>query len=368
MLRVGLSGANRSGAFANALNTVTETQAVACCDPNPENLKLFTDRWNVKGYADFDQMLDAERLDMVVVASPMQCHVPQAVAAMKAGAHVLSEVPAAVSLDECWQLLATVRQTGRKYMMAENYCYRKNVVLVKAMADAGVFGDLYYAEGAYLHDVRSMHHNPDGTPTWRVTWQVGRNGVTYPTHSLGPCLQWLKDRVKLLTCLGTGVHTVPHYVNEDSTVMLCKTSRDRLANIRLDMVSNRPHVMDYYALQGIEGCYEAPRARGEEHRVWIKGRAKDDQTWESLWNYEAEFLPEIWRNPPEEARRAGHGGGDYFVVREFVDAIIDDARPPIDVYDSLDYTAPGLVSEMSINQGGVPLPVPDFRAGASGGA
>ncbi len=362
-LRVGMSGARRSGAFMNAVNTVRETKVVACCDPNPDNLKGFCERWKVKGYADFDEMIDAAKLDLVVVASPMQFHAPQAITAMKAGAHVLSEVPATVSLDECWQLLATVKQTGRKYMMAENYCYQRPVVLVKAMVEAGLFGELYYAEGAYVHDVRSMHRNPDGSPTWRVTWQVGRNGCTYPTHSLGPCIQWMKERVKFITCLGTGVHTVPHYVNEDTTIMLCKTEQDRLINIRLDMVSNRPHVMNYYALQGTKGCFEAARAAGEQNRVWLEGYAKDSQTWQPLSEFEEKFMPQIWRNPPEEAKRAGHGGGDYFVVREFVDSILNDAKPPIDIYYSLEYTAPGLVSEMSINQGGVPLPVPDFRVG-----
>ena len=72
-------------------------------------------------------------------------------------------------------------------------------------------------------------------------------------------------------------------------------------------------------------------------------------------------MPEMWRNPPEEALRAGHGGGDYFEIREFADAIINNTKPPIDVYESLDMTVPGLVSEASINQGGIPLPVPDFR-------
>ncbi|HQI77666.1 MAG TPA: Gfo/Idh/MocA family oxidoreductase [Candidatus Latescibacteria bacterium] len=361
-LRVGLSSANRSGSFMNALNTVTETVPVACCDPNTERLNAFCERWGLKGYTDFDQMLDGEKLDLVIVASPMQFHAPQCIAAMKAGAHVMSEVPATVSLDECWNLLATVKETGKKYMMAENYCYMRHVVLVKAMAEAGLFGEMYYAEGAYIHDVRALHKNPDGSPTWRVTWQVGRNGVTYPTHSLGPCIQWMKERVKFLSCLGTGVHTVPSYVNEDTTVMLCKTDKNNLINIRLDMVSNRPHIMNYYSLQGTKGCYEAARAEGEPHRVWLEGYAKDRSTWQSLWDFEPEFMPEIWRNPPEEAKKAGHGGGDYFVVREFVDSILNDTKPPIDIYDALDYTAPGLVSEMSINQGGVPLPVPDFRA------
>ena len=120
---------------------------------------------------------------------------------MDAGAHVMSEVPATVSIDECWALLAKVRETGRKYMMAENYCYQKNVVLVKSMVEAGVFGDIYYTESAYIHNLATNHRYPDGTPTWRMRWQMGRHGNTYSTHSIGPSMQWIKERASTLTAL-----------------------------------------------------------------------------------------------------------------------------------------------------------------------
>jgi hypothetical protein len=117
------------------------------------------------------------------------------------------------------------------------------------------------------------------------------------------------------------------------------------------------------ALQGTKGAYEAPRARGEAHKVWLADYCADPNEWRSLWDLEAEFLPEAWRNPPPEALRAGHGGGDYFIVRDFVQSIIQGTPPPIDVYRALDFTVPGLISEESIARGGIPLPVPDFRAG-----
>ncbi len=72
-------------------------------------------------------------------------------------------------------------------------------------------------------------------------------------------------------------------------------------------------------------------------------------------------MPEMWRNPAEEALKAGHGGGDYFEIREIVDCIVNDTKPPVDIYDALDMTVPGLVSEESINRGGTPIHVPDFR-------
>jgi len=72
-------------------------------------------------------------------------------------------------------------------------------------------------------------------------------------------------------------------------------------------------------------------------------------------------MPEIWRNPSEEALKAGHGGGDYFEIREFIDCILNGTKPPVDVYEAMDMTVPGIVSEESINKSSVPLPVPDFR-------
>lgn len=136
--------------------------------------------------------------------------------------------------------------------------------------------------------------------------------------------------------------------------------RGGLIKIRLDMLSNRPHNMTYYSLQGTKGCYEAPRGFGDSPKIWLKGYSDNPNQWSSLWDFEEEFMPSIWRNPPEEALKAGHGG-DYFEVRGFVDSIIKDTKPPIDVYETLDMTVPGLVSSESINDGGIPLPVPDFR-------
>ena len=133
-------------------------------------------------------------------------------------------------------------------------------------------------------------------------------------------------------------------------------------NIRLDMLSNRPHNMTYYSLQGTNGCYEAPRGFGDGPKIWLADRSGDPNEWRSLWDFEKEFMPALWRNPPAEARRAGHGGGDYFEVAEFIQAIRTGAPPPIDLFLALDMTVPGLVSQESIARGGVPLPVPDFRA------
>jgi predicted dehydrogenase len=304
-------------------------------------------------------MVDSD-LDIIIVSTPMPLHTPQAIMALERGKHVITEVPSSTDLEQCWQLVQAVEKSGCKYMMAENYTYMKPNVLVRELAKQGLFGEVYFGEGEYIHELKGLNE----VTVWRRKWQTGRNGCTYPTHSLGPVLQWFEDRVESVCCMGSGHHyTDPRgdiYENEDSTTVMCKTTRGGQIIIRLDMLSNRPHNLTYYSLQGTKGCYEAPRGFGDNHKIWLEDR-HNEINWHSLWEFEAEFMPDMWRNPPEEALKAGHGGGDYFEIREFVNCVINDTKPPVDVYDALDMTVPGLVSEESINKGGMPMPVPDFR-------
>ena len=143
--------------------------------------------------------------------------------------------------------------------------------------------------------------------------------------------------------------------------MICKTIRGGLIEIRVDMLSDRPHNLSYYSLQGTKGCYEAARGLGDLPKIWLEEHS-DQAIWQPLSDFEEQYMPEIWRNPPQEALQAGHGGGDYFEVREFVDSIINDTKSPIDIYESLDMTVPGLISEVSINRDSISVEVPDFRS------
>jgi len=313
-----------------------------------------------KLYTDYGEMLDAGGLDAVVVATPMPLHVPQSVEALRRGISVLCEVPAAVSIEEAHELVKACQQSSARYMMAENYCFTRENMLVREIARAGLFGDMYFAEGEYVHELKGLNE----TTPWRRKWQTGINGNTYPTHSLGPILQWMQERIVSVCCVGTGHHyTDPrgaYYENEDSTFTLCRTERGGLVKLRLDMLSNRPHNLAYYSLQGTQGCYEAPRGFGDRHKIWLASR-HERMEWTALSELEADFLPDVWRNPPRELLEAGHGGGDYLVVNEFVSAVLEGREPAIGIHEAMDMTLPGLVSQQSISQGSVWLDVPDSR-------
>jgi predicted dehydrogenase len=366
-IRIAFAGARRSSAFFRAFVAHPQTEIVALCDLHAPTL---AEAGRVTGidalYTVYEQMLDEVKPDAVVVATPMHFHAAQSIAALERGIHVLCEVTACVSPDEARWLVDACRRSSAVYMMAENYTYMKPNVLVRAMVDAGLFGEVYYAEGEYLHELSALHHTPDGKPTWRYYWQVGVNGATYPTHSLGPCLQWIGERPQRISCIGSGRWTDPEHAMEDTVLLLCKTGSEKLIRVRVDMLSLRPHAMTNYTLQGTKGAYESARRPGEGNWVWLSDYSEDPNVWMPLEGFEAEFLPEIWRNPPPEALQAGHGGGDYFEVMDFVAAIRGEKAPPIGIHEAMDMTLPGLISQESIRRGGEWLPVPNTRDWGSG--
>lgn len=365
VVRIGIAGAGGRGAsFKASCEAIPGVKIEAICDVDAARAQRVAEQLGARGvFTDYEQMLNSGDIDAVIIATPMPRHAPQSIAALKHNIHVLSEVPAAVSLEEFQQLVQAVAQSKAVYMMAENYIYAKPIVLVKELVRQGLFGTTYYAEGEYIHEAKELN---ELTP-WRRRWQTGINGNTYPTHSIGPILEWMPgNRVVAVCCAGSGHHYRDArgdlYENEDTTITLCKMRSGGLVKLRLDMLSDRPHAMNVYALQGTDGCYESARAHSEHDRVWLRKLCPDMNTWLPLHELEERFLPEEWKQQEEQARRTGHGGGDYFVLADFVRAVRGEQLPSVDVHYALDMTLPGLLSQISIAQGGRWVEVPDSRA------
>lgn len=362
-LKIGIVGAvGRGASFRSPFDAHSATRIHAVCDIQGAALpKAAATLGASEMYTDYEEMLDNSGVDAVVIGTPMQFHASQSIMALERGIHVLCEVTAGVSLEECRDVVAAAKRSDAVYMMAENYTYTKPNVLVRELARQGLFGETYYAEGEYLHELKELNE----ITRWRRKWQTGINGITYPTHSLGPLLQWMDDRVVRVACEGSGHHyRDPRgdlYENEDSVVMLAKTAKGGLIKIRVDMLSNRPHAMSNYQLQGTKGVYESARSRLEPNKIWLEDLSPDPNTWMELETLEEAYLPEIWRHPPEAALRAGHGGGDYFEVLDFVNSILEGAPCPIGIHEAMDMTLPGLMSQASIANDGTWMDVPDSR-------
>jgi predicted dehydrogenase/RimJ/RimL family protein N-acetyltransferase len=344
-------------------------RVAAVCDTNTGGLESAREELSADtAWADYDRMLEGAGLDAVLVATPMQHHAAMSIAALDLGLHVLCEVPAAVSVEECRSLAAAAERSAAVYMMAENYLYSPENRMVTALARAGLFGTLYYGEGEYLHELKELGER---TP-WRRKWQTGVRGVTYPTHSLGPILQWFgADRVARVACEGSGArHVDPRGApyHDDSAVMLCKMVSEGLVKIRVDMISDRPHAMACYQLQGTDGAYESGRGGpGERPKVWLR-MLDEAPLWRDLddaYRRVRGLVPALAALEPVP-EGAGHRGGDYFVLRAFLAAVRGDAANPVDVHRALDMTLPGLVSQQSILERGRWLGVPESRGWKEG--
>ena len=146
---------------------------------------------------------------------------------------------------------------------------------------------------------------------------------------------------------------------------MCRLESGKLVQLRVDCVSPRPHNMTHYLLQGTRGCYQSAQGFGDQDKISFVSEQNPDScmTWQALSDYN-EYLPERYRNATAEQAGAGHGGGDFFIVSDFIDAIRTGNKPAVDVYDACEWTAVGLLSELSVVNGGRTMSVPRFRKGA----
>jgi hypothetical protein len=237
------------------------------------------------------------------------------------------------------------------------------------MVRDGLFGEIYFGEGEYTHNVVSYAtygKGVTGKDTWRRWWQLGKRGCFYPTHSLGPVAQWFgDDHVKSVACFSSGQHVAALegiYRLDDTTETLCQMESGKLIKLRVDCLSRRPHCMHYYSLQGTQGCYEAPRGMGDDHKVWFASPEHPrDGEWRPLSDFYDQYLPDRYRKASEEQKNSGHWGGDYFIVEDFLNAVLTGQQPELNVYRACEWTAVGLLSELSVTNGGRVIEMPKFR-------
>jgi len=383
-IRIAVVGARRGRTFMNIAKMLPDkVRLEAVCDVKEDALQEWRNT-DVRVHDSFEKLLDDPDVDAVCLATPVTMHARQAIAALDAGKHVLSEVTAAWTLEECHELVAASKRSKSTYMMAENYCFRREVLMVQNMVEQGVFGDIIYAEGAYIHQIINLLFD-EGELTWRGLFRRDEFGNTYPTHSLGPVSRWLgigrDDFYTTTASFQSGTHMVPIYAAKnlpeghpdrnvtykasDAVTTMLHTEKGVLVDIRVDWASPRPHNMVRYALQGTKAGFIANIDPSLDPQIWIEGRSPEDEhggakSWESLWKYADEFEHPWWKEAGSAAAKTGHGGSDFFVLREFADAINEGREPVISVEDAVTWSSITPLSKMSIEGGNIPVQVPRF--------
>ncbi|MCH8273422.1 MAG: Gfo/Idh/MocA family oxidoreductase [Armatimonadetes bacterium] len=392
-VRVGVIGVGARGSgHVGQLLTLEGVEVRAICDiyepATQRSVKRCVDagRPEPAGYSngptDYKRMLERDDIDIVVIASPWEWHVPQAVDAMNAGKHAFTEVPAAYTVDGCWQLVETAEKTRKHCMMMENVCYGREELTVLHMCRLGVFGDLLHGEAAYLHDLRGqMHQIERGTGSWRTLHHTRRNGNLYPTHGLGPVAQYMSinrgDRMDFLTsvsspALGRTLYAEEQfppdhmrnqakYVCGDINTSLIKTVKGRTIMVQWDTTTPRPYSR-LNVIKGTKGEWG-----GFPTRVVIEGRSPNTHSWQQgddLNAFYEEFEHPLWKRMGVEAEKAGgHGGMDFLMLWRLIYCLRNGEAMDQDVYDAAAWSVISPLSERSVANRGQSVDVPDFTRG-----
>ncbi len=387
-VRVGFIGVGRRGqSLIRDLLACPGAELVAVADAREETLAELKAALAEKGqpqpayYHGSDAwraFLDTD-LDLVCIATSWQTHVPMATAAMLSGKHVAVEVPAATTIEDCWQLVETSESTRKHCVMLENCCYGYWEMLVRRMARAGLFGTITHVECAYIHDVRRLLlQDESGRATWRRQALMDRNANLYPTHGLGPVAQCLnigeEDRLDYLVSMSSREASLSEYRNDhvppddlrrnevyrngDMNVSLIRTQLGRTIVLQHSLVTPRPYDR-LFLLSGTRGAF-----RDYPPRLYLDTGESSGEQWSdpATAALRTQWEDPVWVAHGEEAlKQGGHGGMDYIMLRRLIEAIQHGKPPDIDVYDAVDWSAPVALSEQSTANRSRPVDFPDFR-------
>jgi len=351
--KIGLVGVGRGSGYGRLFAADPRCQIAACCDTSSDALARFQKELELpddRCFTEYADLLGAE-LDAVFIGTPIPVHAEQSVAALEAGVDVLCEVTAASTLEGCRRVVEAARRTGRIYMLAENCVYWPFVQDWKRRVRDGQIGEVFYAECEYLHPIPHLIVDPE---TGQRRWRAERAPLHYCSHSLGPILEIMGDRITRAMGLGDGHRVLPEGGTGgiDIQVALFQTERDAIIKLLRTSVAPRP-ALHFYLVQGTRGVLESDRCRtGGTGRLYIEGEMDAAQPLP---------CPLADESLPPEARQGGHGTAEYGVVQEFLDALATRRRPSLDAVRGMEICAPGLVAHESAMQGGVWLDVPSFR-------
>ncbi|MBE6222724.1 MAG: Gfo/Idh/MocA family oxidoreductase [Bacteroidales bacterium] len=314
-------------------------------------------------------------VDLVYICTDWLHHVPVALYALEHGKHVAIEVPSALTLKDCWDLINTSERTRRHCMILENCCYDFFELSALAMAQAGVFGEIIHAEGAYNHNLGPFWY--EYWENWRLDYNSKHRGDLYPTHGFGPVCQVLNihrgDRLTTLVAMDTDPFNGPKHAKEagmdntdfkegDVTMTMLRTEKGKTILIEHDVMTARPYSR-MYQLVGTDGYAE---------KYPIEGICLPEGNSEKTYRgAEMEALMAKYPSPiltpelEETAKRVGgHGGMDYTMDYRLIYCLNHGLPLDMDVYDLAEWCSVAELSRISLENGSAPVAVPDFTRGA----
>ena len=386
---IGLGG--RGKGAVHRYTFLDGVKIVALCDLVQENLDRSQEILQEAGLPkaevysgpeDWKKVCEREDVDLVYICTHWDLHTPIAVYAMEQGKHVASEVPIAISIEECWQLVNTAERTRQHCMQLENCNYDFFELATLNMVRQGLLGEIVHAEGAYIHDLRkSMYNEEDGYwEMWRLRHNEARNANLYPTHGFGPICHTLNihrgDKMEYLVSVASDQfgmtefakkkfgedsdYAKREYARGDMNTTLIKTAKGKSMMIQHDVTSPRPYSR-IHLLSGTKGFVQKWPIQGIALEPFAHSFMEEEEMEKLLAEYEHPITKEVG----ELARKVGgHGGMDFTMDYRLIHCLRNGLPLDMDVYDAAEWSSIIELSEKSIENQGMPVKIPDFTRGA----
>ena len=367
-VRIGVVGGRFGSTFK--WNKHPRCEVTAVCDLRKDRQQTLSEVYRTDAvFSDYGEMLRRADLDAVAVFTPAPLHADMSIQALEAGKHIISAVPAGFSIEELERLIDAVKRSGLEYMMAETTTYRPQIITCREWAAAKMFGEVFYAESEYHHNLPHLLWDERGKPTWRY----GMPPMFYITHQTSAIVPVMGSRLTEVQAVGWGDgskmlrdnaygnpfwNTTGFFKTADgraSRISVFKRSAAGFAQRSQFYGSKRSYVMGRIAEDHPDtvmtmsdeelAAWDGP-GRGRGH---AEAHAADDAA-EKHWDK----LPEPLRIP------TGHAGSHSHIIHEFISAITEGRRPLVDVWEAAAYTAPGLIAHESALKGGEVRKIPDL--------
>lgn len=395
-VRMAIIGLGMRGSGAVHRYTFMEgVEIKALCDLESFNTeraqKILTDKGLPEadlytGAEDYKVICERDDIDLIYVCTNWGMHTPIAIYAMEHGKHVATEVPAALTIDECWQLVNTAEKTRRHCMQLENCNYDFFEMATLNMAQQGLFGDIVHGEGAYIHDLRFLNfaEYEQGEEAyhgmWRLEHMATRDGNLYPTHGFGPICHIMNihrgDRMSHIVSMSSKQAGMNPYATEkfgedsefanreyrkgDMSTSLVRTENGKTIMIQHDVTSPRPYSR-IHLVSGTKGFARKWPERG----LAFEPNAHEFLPEEEMEALLAEYEHPITKEVGEKAREVGgHGGMDFIMDYRLIYCLHNGLPLDMDVYDAAEWSAVSELSEKSVEYESMPIKVPDFTRGS----
>ena len=392
-VRVGIIGlGNRGSEHARLIDAIglDKCKLVAICDIRPEVAGKVMDSLSKTGNqkptvymgtpTGWMELCKRDDIDVVIIATQWEEHAPMAIYAMQQGKHVAVEVPAVLTIEECWKMVNTAEETQRNCMMLENVCYGDEELWILNMVEKGVFGTLTYAECAYIHDLRELLFSKTYYyKQWRTHHIMERDGNLYPTHGLGPVAQYMGidrgdrfDYLVSMSSLQAGMDEHSDTIEPDNDFYkkkgfkhgdinntIIKTHKGRSILVQHDVVTGRPYNR-INMLAGTKAFH-----KGYPSKLAINGQGHGFISDDDYKTYRKMHAHPLWAKLEKLAEKnGGHGGMDFVMLWRMIDCFNQGLPLDMDVYDAASWTVVTPLSELSVQLGSVPVRFPDFTKGA----